>query len=216
MKTIVAMKTHVVNTGIGERLRAERERLGLTQLAMAEKAGVSRATQVNYESGKRTPELGYLEAAGRFGVDMQFVLTGARSGKEGSYARAARRMCFTFEWLLGLEEGALNTLSSELVELDEQTNWFNESPDVRPEAVDYREWIERFSRWLATSSRLESVVDAELLARLLDNVAQTAEEGGVTLSTEKRLRAALMLYRDAKNTGEIDAKRTAEAVKLAS
>jgi len=45
---------------------------------------------------------------------------------------------------------------------------------------------------------VDKCVDPALLARLLDAVKQSASKFGLTLSTEKLLRAALMLYPDAK------------------
>lgn len=61
------------------RIKEERQRLGLTQAEMAEAAGVSKRSQANYESGDRDPNLAYLEAVARIGVDVGYVLTGTRS-----------------------------------------------------------------------------------------------------------------------------------------
>lgn len=70
---------------IGERLREERERLGLSQSDFAEiaqKMGVSGATrqsQSNYEKGKQTPAVTYLAAIASSGADVQYILTGIRA-----------------------------------------------------------------------------------------------------------------------------------------
>jgi len=66
------------NIPIANRLRLERERLGLSQTAFAEKAGSTRRSQTNYEKGERSPDSNYLAAAAKFGVDVQYVLTGQR------------------------------------------------------------------------------------------------------------------------------------------
>jgi transcriptional regulator with XRE-family HTH domain len=66
---------------IGDRLREERERLDLSQVAIAALAGVSRVSQGNYESGKRKPKADYWNAVASIGVDVQYVLTGTRSDK---------------------------------------------------------------------------------------------------------------------------------------
>lgn len=63
---------------IGNRVRAERERIGLSQTDFGVAAGVGRQTQFNYESGKRVPDGDYLAAAARLGVDVQYVITGSR------------------------------------------------------------------------------------------------------------------------------------------
>ena len=64
---------------IGERLKEERERLGLSQLAFGELGGVKKLAQLNYEKGDRYPDAQYLAALARFGVDVQYVVTGDRS-----------------------------------------------------------------------------------------------------------------------------------------
>lgn len=66
------------NAEIGDRLRAERQRIDLTQAGLAEKAGISKTSQVNYESGMRAPDALYLHAASVVGVDVLYVVTGVR------------------------------------------------------------------------------------------------------------------------------------------
>lgn len=63
---------------IGQRLRQERERLQLSQSVLAEETGVGRKTQYNYEEGDRSPDTNYLVKAAAIGVDVVYVLTGAR------------------------------------------------------------------------------------------------------------------------------------------
>lgn len=75
---------HTVNDSlfvstIGARLRAERERLSLSQEAFANKAGVHRRTQVNYEADERRPDADYLAAIAGFGADIAYIVTGGRS-----------------------------------------------------------------------------------------------------------------------------------------
>ena len=66
-------------TGIGPRLREERERLGMTQKVFGLIGGVEPNAQGKYESGERTPKADYLAAVARRGVDVLYVLTGQRS-----------------------------------------------------------------------------------------------------------------------------------------
>lgn len=63
---------------IGVRLREERERLGLSQTAFGELGGASKASQVRYENGGRSPDGEYLSAVAKHGVDVFYVLTGQR------------------------------------------------------------------------------------------------------------------------------------------
>ncbi len=65
--------------GIGERLKEERERLGLNQTEFAAQAGASKNTQYNYEKGERSPDATYLAAADVMGVDVLYVVTGRRT-----------------------------------------------------------------------------------------------------------------------------------------
>lgn len=65
--------------GIGERLKEERERIGLSQTEFAAKAGASKNSQYNYEKGERSPDATYLAAADGMGVDVLYVVTGRRT-----------------------------------------------------------------------------------------------------------------------------------------
>ncbi|WP_418648871.1 helix-turn-helix domain-containing protein [Thauera butanivorans] len=65
---------------VGERLREERERMGLSQEAMGAIGGVKKLAQFNYEKGERAPDSTYLAAIAAAGADVLYVLTGQRSG----------------------------------------------------------------------------------------------------------------------------------------
>ncbi|MBA1289160.1 helix-turn-helix domain-containing protein [Pseudomonas japonica] len=65
--------------GIGDRLREERERLGLNQTDFAARFGVSKNTQYNYEKGERSPDAVYLCAVQNAGVDALYILLGKRA-----------------------------------------------------------------------------------------------------------------------------------------
>lgn len=55
----------------------ERKRLGMSQADFAVQAGVSRETQINYESGK-SAKTDYVERIALMGVDVVFLFTGQR------------------------------------------------------------------------------------------------------------------------------------------
>ena len=63
---------------IGRRLRQERQRLGLTQSDFAAVGGVAANALHKYEQGIRFPRADFLSALDKVGVDVLFVLTGAR------------------------------------------------------------------------------------------------------------------------------------------
>jgi phage repressor protein C with HTH and peptisase S24 domain len=64
---------------LGERLREERERLGMSQTQFGDLAQVTKKTQMLYEGDQRSPKADYLTAIAEQGVDVQYVLTGNRS-----------------------------------------------------------------------------------------------------------------------------------------
>jgi len=72
------LKFGVLMDSLGNRLREERERLGLSQEAFGEIGGVKKLAQRNYEKGNRQPDASYLTAVAAIGVDVMYVLTGQR------------------------------------------------------------------------------------------------------------------------------------------
>ena len=64
------------------RLKEERQRLGLSQTALAKALGVTKWTVINYErtGGRGTPiPANLLSACARLGMDVQYILTGVAS-----------------------------------------------------------------------------------------------------------------------------------------
>lgn len=64
---------------VGSRLREERDALGLTQEAFGRLGGVQKRAQITYEADERSPDAAYLSALATHGVDVLYVLTGARN-----------------------------------------------------------------------------------------------------------------------------------------
>ena len=83
------------------RLKEERARLGLSQVALAEALGVTKWTVINYEKagGRGTPiPADLLSACARLGMDVQYILTGVQSSnlnrvaeESGTYRRAEEK-----------------------------------------------------------------------------------------------------------------------------
>lgn len=65
------------------RLKAERKRLGLSQVELGTAGGVSKDAQLNYESGSRSPNADYLQAIAAAGVDVFYLLNGSRQSADG-------------------------------------------------------------------------------------------------------------------------------------
>ncbi|MGO2149101.1 XRE family transcriptional regulator [Halomonas sp.] len=66
-------------SSLGMRLREERVRLGFSQTELGDIAGITKNTQMLYESEKRSPKADYLSALHAVGVNTHYVLTGNRS-----------------------------------------------------------------------------------------------------------------------------------------
>lgn len=97
----------------GERLRAKREALGLSQAAFAEMAGVHRRSQINYETGKREPPISYFDALHRAGIDVSDLLDWAGIAVQELKAAAYFQFLSTVVTLLGLHEEKLQAALDE-------------------------------------------------------------------------------------------------------
>jgi transcriptional regulator with XRE-family HTH domain len=93
---------------IGERLRSERERLALSQVAAAKALDVSREAIRKYEAGENVPGGEALAYALEIGMDVRYVLTGLREGvtdgPAGTYAATPVVIDPLCEKLSGLSE----------------------------------------------------------------------------------------------------------------
>jgi transcriptional regulator with XRE-family HTH domain len=97
---------------IGDRLREERERLGLNQPEFGAIAGVSKTTQFNYEKGDRSPDAEYLAAIAGVGVDVMYVLTGTRSIPHAeSLSPRAAALLNNFEHMADEDKRAIERLA---------------------------------------------------------------------------------------------------------
>jgi transcriptional regulator with XRE-family HTH domain len=74
----------VKKSSFGERLRSERARLGFTQTAFAEVAGIKRTAQHFYETDARVPDVRYLENILDAGVDLQYLMRGDQDPTSGA------------------------------------------------------------------------------------------------------------------------------------
>ena len=65
---------------LGERLREERERMGLSQPKFAALAGTTKQTLFSWESGKTAPDGFQFAALDAAGADVRYIITGERDG----------------------------------------------------------------------------------------------------------------------------------------
>ncbi len=102
---------------IGDRLKEERQRLGLNQSDFAAFAGVSKNSQLNYEKGERSPDAGYLAAIAEKGVDVLYVVTGKRTPTAAdAIGEAEADLLEHFRLLPEGEQGYTRTMIAALAE----------------------------------------------------------------------------------------------------
>ena len=63
---------------LGDRLKEERQRLGLTQPVFAEYAAAKKRTLIDWEKGVSSPTVLQLQSLATIGADVIYILTGAR------------------------------------------------------------------------------------------------------------------------------------------
>lgn len=85
------------------RLKEERNKKGLTQEEFGLKCGVTKLTQSNYETGKRKPDIEYLDKAGILGCDIQYIITGEKNDlilvSNHAFGESALTIGFQRPWL---------------------------------------------------------------------------------------------------------------------
>jgi phage repressor protein C with HTH and peptisase S24 domain len=106
---------------IGERLKAERQRLGLAQADFGAKCGVSKTSQFNYESGERSPDGVYFFKASELGVDTLYVITGSRPHAANDDFVVVPR----YDVAASAGPGAHNSLEAETQGLCFRRSWLN-------------------------------------------------------------------------------------------
>ena len=70
---------------IGERLREERQRLGLNQPDFGARGGIKKVAQIHYEQGERSPDAEYLAGVAAAGADVLYIVTGERRQQPGAF-----------------------------------------------------------------------------------------------------------------------------------
>jgi transcriptional regulator with XRE-family HTH domain len=84
-----------MRNSMGDRIVAERERLGIQQGDVCTWTGVSRSTQFAYERGERFPDAGYLVTLIEHGFDVPYILTGKRPPRYGAIDEELLRSVFS-------------------------------------------------------------------------------------------------------------------------
>jgi transcriptional regulator with XRE-family HTH domain len=100
---------------VAERLKEERVRLGASQSEFAELVGVSKVTQSRYESGDRSPDTDYWQAAADAGLDVLYVLTGQHM--VGNLSRDEAALIDSYRHADPLDQAAARRLFDSLAQL---------------------------------------------------------------------------------------------------
>lgn len=190
----------------GKRLKEERERLLMSQAEFAKACGVGKTAQYMYERGDREPSWSYMDKANEAGADSHYIFTGTKTGSDWAYARAYKKMLYTVEMLLGLEENRFEEISLMIIEEENQLKTTGQA--------SYDPYNRAVMAWLETSTKPDRCIDLDLLARVLAEIETYVAAASVTLTTEKKAKASIMLYRAFKASGAIDKKLIEETINL--
>ena len=100
-----------------QRLKSERERVGLTQAAFAKRCGVGKTAQYTYESGKRFPDAAYLAEAESLGVDLSYLFSGMREEEKVDYDIAREELFGGLFAALGFTREDIDRYSRSIIPL---------------------------------------------------------------------------------------------------
>lgn len=187
---------------IGDRLREERERLRLTQADFAEKAGIHRNTQARYEASRREPDSGYIETLRALGVDVDYVLFGIPD--------------ITIECPFLSFQGFNDKIS--LSECRGHASGLRMSANsLRVKHYAYcRTCKNNPINNLNVAPRSNHDVDGRLLEQIIEHIETVVSDTKLSLTSIKKARAIVLLYRSAVASGKIDIKAIKDTISLAS
>lgn len=205
---------------IGNRLKEERERLGMTQDQFSNACGVRRRAQSTYENGERCPDSKYLEAASNIGVDVGYVLTGRQRRQDDSQHMDFHDFGWAAAEVLGISEQdllvATNKLNAKMnayaIDADALSNQ-DGGVDAYMD-IFYSEIRKVVKELIGSAISSSSELDSTLLSNVLDGIE--AENAKLTnqLSASKKAGIAVMLYRAFRASGNVDEAMVKDAVKL--
>ena len=192
--------------GFGQRLKEERERLGMSQVEFATACGVKRTAQYNYEANERHPDIVYLGGAMAAGVDMGYLLTGSRDLAKKLYAasfvanRAGEHL--VLEALANLDlDGFVDSIGS--ADMD--------SARARDRGPILRKLIAH-NRDLRAIFEARPAVDVKLLEAVLREIERS--DLAKALPAGQRAKVTALAYRAAAKNGAVDRELIAEAAGL--
>lgn len=185
-----------------DRLREERKRLRLSQTEFSRLAGVHLNTQSRYEKGVTEPDTAYLEAIGRLGVDVGYVMAGVKSDVFGPSAQLEADTLDAFALALHVDR-------SDVIRVARLIAAYQAGP-AEQKAPSAHTLIDEI---LSKSPR---IFDPKLLERIIERIENVLSDTESELVPAKKAQAVAMLYRVFKASGKVDQAMIEEAVKLAA
>lgn len=160
---------------ISERLKAEREALGLSQQALADKTGIALRSQQNYEKGDRSPDSEYLAKLAALGANVLYILT----GEPGATASKAHAPAMAPAVSISGEDGGMPDWSAyiQVPHYDVRASAGNGSVVHEENVVDHlvfkRDWV---MRSMGLDPRRLALIDVRG-----DSMAPTINDGDLIL-----------------------------------
>lgn len=84
------------------------------------------------------------------------------------------------------------------------------------EKANFSPWLKLTREWLLTATNLENCIDSDLFTQILVEIETYTDATGIILSTEKKAKALIMLYRIFKTSSKIEETVIEDTIKLAS
>jgi len=200
-----------------DRIKSERERIGLSQEAFGAIGGVKKLAQLNYEKGNRSPTWEYFERLRQNkDIDVHYILSGLKDNDEARHLFAEMRVNTLIAMALDLEPGAFGRAIDEAFRQSEEYRAGN-GPSVKaflPEKIDDSLLTVENSVY-ATIDSSPRILDLKIIEEVIVRFESSLLESGLNILPEKKAGAVVMLYRAFKASGKIDQKMIEEAIALA-
>jgi transcriptional regulator with XRE-family HTH domain len=184
---------------IGERLREQRESLGMNQTDFAAAAGVSRKTLFGYETGERAPDAAALAAWEKLGVDVFHVITGRRASGLSMPGDVVREISLPGQALR--DSGAA---------LGQAVGQLKAGSVLSGQALD---GVTSQSE-LPTSAPLTNAVDPERLSRIVEMLETAARLAGRKWQVKKLVAVAAEVYNVLADEPALDEPKVERILKL--
>lgn len=189
----------------------------MTQENFAIACGVRRRAQVTYESDERSPDARYLEAASKIGVDIAYVVYGAKTAfKETLRLLVIEDLFFIMCFELGFGDEDVQPLVKSAITTAQEL--YKKKEDVGGAAPYLVDSVKDFlrQRTRVSPDNIQDCLDTDLLKTIIEQLESLLVQKNISFPPKKRALAIIMLYRAFTASGKIDPKMIEEAINLAS